>query len=313
MNPDIPKISVETVLLAKIDFADTAYSISPVPVEEVSDELCQSIARTGLLSPPVLTCSRKIVAGWKRLRAAEKLNLGHCPCTILPPDIPEPDILTITLEETIRSRRTTAAEQAIFFKKILAFMDKQQAADRFLPLMGYSPHPPLIDRLLKLLDLEDLLLNSLHQGILDESTAREMLQIPFRDRMALFELIEMLQLSTGKQKKLITVARELAGRHRKSITDLLADREIQRILNRTEDNMPQMAANLMKLLDRLRFPQLSEARQEFRKFAGSLDLPAQVTLDHSPAFEKDTVTLTITFPDRESLVRAWQRIKPIVT
>ena len=80
------------------------------------------------------------------------------------------------------------------------------------------------------------------------------------------------------------------------------------ILNHPEANPPQKAANLMATLTAKRYPRLTEAEKNFQQFTDSLRLPKNATLSHAPAFEKDTVTLTISFKNQEDLLKSWQFI-----
>jgi len=142
--------------------------------------------------------------------------------------------------------------------------------------------------------------------------ALELGKLDFGDRMALFEVINLLHLSVGNQKKLTISSRELAVRTNSSIRQVLSDPEAEAVLNHPEANLPQKAANLMAWINKKRFPRLSEAEQEFRRFTGKLQLPKGVDLSPAPSFEKDELTLTITIQDQDKLQKLWPKLERIL-
>lgn len=307
-----PPFRSSLINLQNIDFQDTSNSLAPEGAQEPGPALLGSVARTGILHPPILreqgTALLQIVAGRRRLLAAQAV---HHPvsaiCLVLPAETTAADALAISLEETILRGDITVVEQAIFFYKILECMDEKNAC-RFLPALGLTPHPHHIRKLLKLLQLEEHLLLSLHQGFLQEGVAHDLLGLSFTDRMSLFELMELLRLSVGNQRKLVAVCRELAGRTGTPIMAILGRPEARAILDGAESNIPQRTAQLMQWLTDQRFPRLNEAEQEFRAFSAGLGLPAGVTLSHALSFEQDRVDLAISFTNREELRRLWPRI-----
>ena len=88
--------------------------------------------------------------------------------------------------------------------------------------------------------------------------------------------------------------------------------DVMDILNHQEANPPQKTKNLMNRLSRKYMPRSSHAADEFKRFAASMHLPQNVSVDHTPFFEDDSVTLSITFSNRESVQNAWEKIKRAV-
>jgi len=127
--------------------------------------------------------------------------------------------------------------------------------------------------------------------------------------MTLFEIITLLQLSVSNQKKLTASCLELAGRMKTSPRDILSGEDVKQILAHHESNLPQKASQLMGLIYKKRFPRLTEEENTFHKFVSGLHLPDNISLTHSPSFEKDTIHMDITFSNREECLRLWQKIK----
>lgn len=309
------QISSQTskILYTQIDLKNTTFRLSPEPVHTVTEELKKSIARVGILHPPIVRKQEgetfQIVTGHCRLRAAhEVLAQSSYNCIVIPAEISELEALSIAVEDTLLNRPLTVIEKTIFCDKVLQHINEQEAAEKFLPMMGLSPNSYQIHNLLPLLKLEEPLAISLHQGFLNESVAKALVTMPFTDRMVLFEAIEHLQLSTSNQKKLTDTCQELAKRDNTTIFAILATPEVQDVINHPEANLPQKAANLLALLTKKRLPRLTEAEKKFRKLQSSLNLPKNAALSHAQSFEKDTVTVSITFKDMEELQEKWPTI-----
>jgi len=310
--------NIKRIPFSQIDFTDSTYNLLPFIDDQEDRVLRESIARAGLLHPPILkenfNTAFQIVAGRKRLRILrDTLAAQECACIILPRDVDRISIYTVLLEETLLARPLSPVEKAVFFTNILQAIDIQQAAQQYLPRLGLAPNPFHIERLLPLLDLEVPLLIKLHQGILSEKTALELTRLSFRDRMAIFETIDQLHLSVGKQKQLLIGCRELSGRSHTAIADILSCPEVTGILDHPQANPPQKSTQLMTWLTRQRFPRLSEAEHKFKAFTDKIDLPAGAILSHALSFEKDALTLSLRFTDETDFLKTWQRIKTCFT
>lgn len=301
------------ISIHKIDFQDNTFCLTSFEDQSLPDELIDSIKRVGILHPPILkeksTNSYLILTGRKRLCAArDVLRFTACNCRIVPMETPEIDCLAIVLEEALASEGLTPVEKAVFMQKSLQWIDEQELIENFLPVLGLTPHSYHIQRTLALLSLEEPILRAVHEGRLEEGVARELCKLGFGDRIAIYDLIDLLRLSVGNQKKITTICKELSARNNDSIRTLLAHPDVSDILNHRDANPPQKTANLMAWLTKKRFPRLSAAESDFRKFSEKLALPKGVTLSHSPSFEKDTLTLSIPFQNPEALQKTWEKL-----
>ncbi len=303
-------MKIKITPLNLIDFDDQRYSILPNPAETVPEKLRDSIGRIGILHPPLIIEQSRdhfvIISGRQRLLAAVSLHQKSCECRVLNETATPVEIFSLLLEESLFTSSFTIVEQALFLKKVLTWISKEEAAQRFLPVMGIPPHTSQLERLLRLTELEEIILTSLQEGNLDSKVAYELQKLSFNNRLALFEIITTLRLSVSNQKKLLLISRELAARQGIQISDLLGEEEIQAILNQ-QGNIPLISKQLFTYLHGRRFPRATEAEEEFTTFVRDLSLPATNTVQHSPFFEKDEVSLTITFADRQTLAAFCQK------
>ena len=231
---------------------------------------------------------------------------------IIQVQVPKIDIFSILLEEIHTSRQLTPVEKAIFLQKTSQLIDEKHIVKEFLPRIGLPPDPFYMKQSIMLLNLEEPLIRAIHQGNINEKVALDILPFSAKDRQAVFQIISTLQFSVSNQKKLLNICRELAIRENRTIAAILEDKGVQDILNHQEANPPQKTKNLMNWLSREYMPRSSHAADEFRRFAASMHLPQNVSVDHTPFFEDDSVTLSITFSSRESLKNAWETIKSTI-
>jgi len=315
MNKHICPKSLDTSL---IDFEDFSYSISPDREIILGESIAESIARYGILHPPLVqrknTKSYAIVAGRKRLFAYRTFfpEKKSCCCMIIPAQMPELDIFSVLLEEILTSRKLTPIEKALFLKKISPLADEKHIAKEFLPRLDLPPNPFHIKQSIMLLDLEKPVIHAIHQGLITEKATGEIASLSPEDRLTVFHIIAFLHPSASNQKKLIDICRELASRENCSITAILENKDVRDILNHQEANPPQKTKNLMNWLSRKHMPRSSSAADEFKRFAASMHLPENASLAHTPYFEDDSVTLSINFSNRKSVQNAWEKIKDTI-
>ena len=278
------------------------------------ETLKESIARYGILHPPIVrevtSNSYKIGTGRQRLLAFSSLSgESTCACLVISRRVTEADVFNILLEEIQLTRELTVIEKAIFLQKITAIPAAKQMIAESLVRLGLGPHPFSLEQTLKLLDLEDPILQGIQHGLMNETVAHEFISLSAQDRMALFTIISALRLSFSYQKKLLNICRELAGRGNKTIAAVLATDEVHAIMHHQEANPPQKTKSLMHWLSRKQMPRSAQAAVEFNRFITVMQLPHNVSVDHTLNFEDDAVTLAITFPDRQSLQHAWEKIR----
>ena len=71
-------LKIKNIDLSQVDFNDLSYSIAPIPESEIDSTLKASIARHGILHPPIVReinpVTYTIIAGRKRLLAWRSLS-----------------------------------------------------------------------------------------------------------------------------------------------------------------------------------------------------------------------------------------------
>ena len=307
---------IKNIPIKLIDRDDHTFSLMPFD-DPPGKALTRHIAKIGILHPPLIkeTASGafQIVAGRKRLRiVGGLLKCTSCDCLVVPEEFDTLSTLALALDEALLGGPISPLNKATFFKKALALCPAEEAARRFLPLLNLTPHPYHLQQLTALTALEQPLALALHEGRLEEKTALALSGLSFRDRFALFDLIDTLQLSVSNQRKIIAICQDLAKREETSIHSFLSVGELKEIIDYPETNLPQKTTLVMRFLGERHTPNLAAAEKKFAALNSRLNLPKGINVNHSPSFEKDELTLTATFTDQAAFDKAWPELAAIL-
>jgi len=292
----------------------STWNLHPFLDDFIPDTLEKSIAKVGILHPPVVIQTGveiyDIVGGRKRIQCWQKLGKSHFHCHILSPASPKNTILSFLLEDQISGNcPLSIPEMAHYVKLCLDYMGKKEAFEKLsrdnLPRMDSL-------KLLCLLELDYAIQRRIHFGQLSDKIIYDLLKLNPEDRSRMVDLIERLQLGGGKQKRLVSLCRDITLRENTSIGTLLDQLEMKKVIEHNEMNIPQKTNRLLSLLQKRCYPQSTAAREIFQSQLQALDLPGTCEICPSPYFEKDEVTLSLRFPDFEACRRILPSLKGLL-
>tara|TARA_B100001027_G_scaffold215433_1_gene189395 strand:+ start:379 stop:1206 length:828 start_codon:yes stop_codon:yes gene_type:complete len=140
--------------------------------EEKINELAQSIKKNGLIQPLILINKENdnytLVAGERRWRAAQLVNLKALPSLLLPDDLDKDEI---SLIENIQRENLRISEEAMAYQRLI---DKNNYTHENLAnIVGKSRSH--ITNLLRILNLHEYFLNLLNQGQISMGHARALI------------------------------------------------------------------------------------------------------------------------------------------
>ena len=298
------------------------YTTKNIPIQSISlnDQWClhhvlspaannslyESISTYGILRPLIvlkqqdngfeLLCGRKRYQIWKNDLAKDRIL-----CHVLQPPLQTISLLTLIYEDQRLSGPLSVLEKAQFSALCQALLTPDELTKLFERLeLGNLEY---LRRITQLLTLERPILDALHAGRLSEKVGFELFAMSVEDRFQLYTLFDKLSLNNNKQRRLISYMRTLSARDKSSISDFLEKNYGELIRAAAIANAPQAGLNLLNDLQKRCMPMSSRAEKEFRDQVSKLKLPAACSVEHSPAFEKDAVTLSISFEDLADLSR----------
>lgn len=169
--------------------------------EEALQELAESIRQHGILQP--LSVRRvgafyELIAGERRLRAAQMAGLTEIPCIVMTMD--EQESGAVALVENLQRQDLDYIEQA---RGICTLMDKySMSQEQVAKLLGKSQSA--IANKLRLLRHSNQVLQALRDGDLTERHARALLRLPSEgEKMQAIAVITRLNMSVARTEQYI--------------------------------------------------------------------------------------------------------------
>ncbi len=314
----IPLLKFKTVPIANISVGDYWHltpflDLSTIPVPN-------TIRYTsGNLHPPIVKNFYKkagnyvLICGRNRLKSITTNcpEQTHITVLILPEDLSDDETILYLISDKNVSGNFSDMEKAFLLRLCCESRSLKEVSQTILPLLGEKPQTHVADKLLSLTSLEPAVQQSIHRGRISSKFAYELLTLSPNDRITLHDLFMQLELGGGKQKRLYSLCKDISLRHHTDIATLLAADDYHTILNHAEMNIPQKGASLLNLLQKQLFPDSTEAENVFLKRVRNMKLPGNCTVEHSPAFEKDEISVNMQFKDIEQLEEQVLNIKEI--
>jgi len=301
-----------------LDLGDTTFNLRPFGPEHPSAELTESIRQFGFLHPPLVQQQSqnryKILSGRKRIQAAIDMPASKNKkllCLVVPRHAPVLLVYSLLLHHALIGGQLSIIEQANFFKKAL------QAApeDEILPLLkplGYKQYKHKVRELLDFLSLDKSVIACLHKGQIHPKNARKMLGLQPGDQQEIIRLISQFHMGGSKQQQLIHFSIELIMRRNQSLKEILKHRHDAQH-TKIRENPPQETTHLLNWLHDQCFPSLEIAENEFKQWVAELNLPPDISVSHTPYFEDNGVTASLSFDDFNALKNVLPEIKKLIT
>jgi len=276
--------------------------------------LIKSITQFGILHPPIVLKNTsglfEIICGSRRIAAAQEITgFKSVTCQVFR-DLPgKNQLLGIILEDQLLAGPLTSITKARFLKLCLSLLTLEHTK-QIIALSHLGSYGQL-HRLLPLLTLEKPLIEMMHRGEMSEKIGLELLTVDQKDRQFLAWLFHSLGLNNNKQRQLLEYCRIILSARGGTYHTFFSETFPSYIEGHLE-NIPQRVNRLLLTLHELSHPMSNEAERLFKEKTASLKLPEHCSVSHSPAFEKDTVSLTLECHNFADLTELWQKIAPIV-
>lgn len=278
-----------------------AWNLHPWDFRVIPPELHESLTQNGVIHPPLVIAdsaqSFAIVSGARRIEFVRKLSgPSHIDCLIVEKEASPSAILHLILADQSSVSPLSLAEKARFIEIACQFLKMADVATLFRTKLQLKNGRSALADVLKILQQDEKIIREIHAGRLQERMVADILSLPEEtDRLTLVQFFKDLGMGDGKQKKFFNLIRDIAFRKGSSITAFLQKEDVRAILDHAEMNIPQQIHHLGTLLLQEIHPSSSLAEELFAQQVKTLQLPKNYAVSHSPSFEKDDITLSITF------------------
>ncbi len=293
-------LSHQSIPLDSINFS-TEWNLHPWEFRVIPAELQEDLAQNGVIHPPFVIADSEdtfvIVTGSRRIEFISRfIGPSEVDCMVINRDAPYSFILNLILVDQNCASKLSLAEKAQFVKIASRGLKMEAIVTTFQKKLQLKNGRSVIPNLLNILQQDKKIISEIHAGRIQDRMASEIISLPEEaDKLALVQLFKNLGMGEGKQKRFFNLIRDIVFREGLSISSYLQNKEITEILDHKEMNVPQKIQHLGGLLQHAISPMTSSAEEIFAKHVKELQLPENLSISHSPSFEKDEITLSITF------------------
>ncbi|SCY62708.1 ParB/RepB/Spo0J family partition protein [Alkaliphilus peptidifermentans] len=143
------------------------------------NELAESIKAHGIIQPIIVTKrddGYMIIAGERRWRAAKSIQLTEMPCIVR--EYEEGQLVKVALIENIQRQDLNSIEEAFAYKQIIDEYSVTQ--EKLADALGKSR--PYIANTLRLLQLDERIIDMIKKGVLSSGHGRTLLRIENKDK-----------------------------------------------------------------------------------------------------------------------------------
>jgi ParB-like chromosome segregation protein Spo0J len=285
--------------LSKIDQTDKNFMITFIPTLA---PLLNSIQMAGLLDPLILRergdSKYQIVCGFKRAEALRQLAITEAQAVVYHEgDLDNLQALLLNIGHNL-TRPLNLVEKAQILEKLLAFgVTEKEVIDRYLPLLGLQPNARILKQVTSLLELKQGLREYIVRQNLTLSTSVLFTLLDKEAQGAILPLLEALRPGENRVKEMISFLREISLRDGVSVSSVLAEEKLGKILDDPDTPRPQRIERLRKILKEMRFPRLTAMEEKFAQYKRSLSLPPHITFHPPPLFEGEEFRMELRFKD----------------
>lgn len=295
------QFKIKKVALEQIKSEDETYRIT---TNEDTDDLVASVKHVGLVNPPLLIKTNThytIVCGFRRISAYRCLGLDCINARTLPQNTKKLECATYAIVDNAYQRQLNLVEMSRSFNLLDRFMDKNKHPDIKFKAMGLPENESLIKKVKKIDRLPQALKNGILSNTLSLAMALALGRLDEKTGSELVQLFAGLKLSLNKQREIFTLIKEIAHRDDTPMLTVLAEPELQAMLNSNHFDVNQRARYIRSYLKQVRFPIITKAKQAFESQLKSLNLNANAKLIPPKNFESAVYTLQFTFSSLSEL------------
>ncbi|MBN2809915.1 MAG: hypothetical protein JXR80_10525 [Deltaproteobacteria bacterium] len=301
----------DTCLLSAIDFADRTF---PFSYGLLPDSLSASIAKVGLLQPPLLKAGEngyKIVCGRRRLEVLRNQVLRQgCGRTsglevcLASAKISAQELFRRALWDNLAIREFNPVEVADIYTAALSLFSRAEVEQEIMPALKLPLRSRFQQRCQALAGFSRELRDLVAAGIVDGETVDLLREWPEAAQTILLEILADFGLRRNKLREVVSRMDDLARRDRCSpLVFLQAVRK-----GVAAEGESGGVEGLRQYLKTLLYPHLSAAQLEFARRQAKFAWPAGLCLEPPPDFEGGRFRLSFTFTDAQEWARACDRL-----
>jgi ParB family chromosome partitioning protein len=313
--PDMPpdhNRRYRTILTAEIDTKNPTFRITTAGGIE---DLLGSIQKIGLIQPPVLMPNPSgytIVCGFRRIAACRKLGFKAITARVLEKSFDHFKAAQLSIADNALQRSLNLVETSRALNLLDDFGPDDQQRREAAEALGLPVNRSVAPVIKKICRLPLPIQESILKETINLSMALELSELDPAAAEGLTRIFDQLKVGLNKQRELLLLLKEIAEREGIAILQLIAEKPLQEILNTAEMDRAVKRLRVRSYLRRRRFPAISQAETDYRKWVGQLKLGNHINLVPPKDFEGNTFSMTLRFSNRRDLAELNKKIEKII-
>lgn len=307
-----PALSLQTVMLADVDSADTTFRIT---TQTELDNLVLSIQKLGLMHAPVLKYNPSgyvIVCGFRRIAACLNLGWTQIPARVLGKNFDFFETAQLAVADNALQRPLNLIETSRALKLLAGANIEKEVLVEAAAALGLPLSPSIVPKIKQICDLPLPIQKGILANVIDLSMALALDRFNPVDGQALLRLFDHLKVGLNRQRELLLMLEEISQREEIPIQQLIAEKPLNHILENTKIDRSVKRQKVRTYLRRRRFPMISKAETQYNAFVKQLKLGRNINLMPPKDFEGMTYTMTIRFDDQKELQSLKEKLEEII-
>ena len=311
-NSTVQSARFQSVTADRINLQDDTFRIT---TRTDIDDLLESIAYDGLITPPLLIKKNStftIVSGFRRIATCLELDWKEITARVLKPDTEALDCMRLAIAENTLQRSLNLIETSRCLQKLSLFISDRRRLSESASSLGLPDNPSIIDKIKSLGFLPQPIQRGILADTISLAMAKELESLEADCAIAFARLFDQLKIGLNKQKEIVTLVKEIARREGHSTQEVMEDNHFIRIMTHPDLDRGQKSRKLRSYLRQRRYPRLAAAQKKFEVHRKNLNLGNDIKLIPPKDFESTTYGLNLTFTNIEHLKTLQARLAKII-
>lgn len=287
--------------LKELDTGDRTFALS-WPEERGVETLAAEIETSGLVTPVwIQECPEghgfRLVDGFRRVAAAEKLGLKDLPAELLSGELAPAELFRARLAG--QGPRLSAVEASKVLDKLASLFRVGQSTlvKTFLPLLGMGGAVRLLGQCRSLSNLQEQAALYCAETRTGLGEAALLAGFTPEGQLAILAYLRALRPGGNLLKSYLVLLDEIALRRGTAVEKILEDRALRRLLVDQQTARSNGRELMHKRLHELRYPLMKGLEERFESIRRDLGLPSEILLKPPPLFEGGRLKLTFEIAD----------------
>jgi ParB family chromosome partitioning protein len=161
--------------------------------------------------------------------------------------------------------------------------------------VGLPAHPALVQKILPLCRLPDPIQEGVLTGGVTLAISETLQRYEPETAVEIVRLFGDLKLGLNRQREVLTLLEEIAGREDSTLREVLNAASIRKLISDPDTDSTRKSRRLIELLHRRRYPHIHRQADAFQRDLAALELAGGIHLSPPKHFESGVFTLALTF------------------